>query len=195
MTPNLLGLVLAGGASRRMGRDKGSLTYYAEPQAVHAWRLLTEVCGRAYVSTNARHAGIDPYSELPLIVDEGDYLGPAAGLAAAWGWHPDAAWLVLAVDMPLVDRKLLAELVAARDPSALATAFTHGEGRVEPLCTIWEPAAREPLIGWLAAGDASPRRFLEAHATVLVTPSDPRRLCSVNGPDEHAALLRELGDP
>ena len=192
--PSLLGLVLAGGASRRMRRDKGTLRYHGEPQAVHAWRLLTDVCGRAYVSTNARRAGAAPYSELPLIVDAGDYRGPASGLEAAWSRHPDAAWLTLAVDMPLVDRALLEELIAARDPSAHATAFRHADGIIEPLCTIWEPAARAPLLARLAAGDASLRRFLESHAAALVAPSTPEKLRSADDPHEQAALAKEL-DP
>ncbi|HEX6993812.1 MAG TPA: NTP transferase domain-containing protein [Gammaproteobacteria bacterium] len=190
--PPLLGLVLAGGASRRMSRDKGTLRYHDAPQAVHAWRLLIEVCGRAYVSANGRQAGTAPYSDLPLIVDARDYRGPASGLEAAWERHPGAAWLTLAVDMPLVDRALLEELTAARDPSACATAFRHDDGIIEPLCTIWEPAARVPLLERLTAGDASLRRFLETHAAALVAPGTPEKLRSIDDPAGHAALARTL---
>src|SRR5690606_12107676 len=167
--------------------------YHGEPQAVHAWRLLTDVCGRAYVSTNARRAGAAPYSELPLIVDTADYRGPASGLEAAWSRHPDAAWLTLAVDMPLVDRALLVELIAARDPSVHATAFRHADGIIEPLCTIWEPAARAPLLERVAAGDASLRRFLECHATALIAPSSPEKLRSIDDPAGQAAVVNTLG--
>ena len=190
--PPLLGLVLSGGASRRMSRDKGTLRYHGEPQAVHAWRLLTAVCGRAYVSTNAGRAGNAPYSELPLIVDAADYRGPASGLEAAWSRYPDAAWLTLAVDMPLVDRVLLDELIAARDASGHATAFRHADGIIEPLCTIWEPAAREPLLERVAAGDGSLRRFLEAHPVALIAPSMPEKLRSIDDPAGRAALANAL---
>ena len=191
--PPLLGLVLAGGASRRMSRDKGTISYHGEPQVVHAWRLLTDVCGSAYVSTNARNVGVAPYSELPLIVDVGHSGGPASGLDAAWSRHPNAAWLTLAVDMPLVDRALLEELIAARDAAAHATAFRHLDGIIEPLCTIWEPAARASLLERLAAGDASLRRFLETHSVALVAPSTPDKLRSIDDPAARAALARVLG--
>jgi len=176
-----------------MSRDKGTLRYHAEPQAVHAWQLLTDVCGRAFVSTNASRAGVSPYSDLPLITDAGDYRGPASGLAAAWSRYPDAAWLALAVDMPLVDRALLEELIAVRNPSAHATAFRHDDGVIEPLCTIWEPKARVPLRERLAAGDASLRRFLEAHAAAVIVPGTPEKLRSVDDPAGHAMLRSELG--
>lgn len=175
-----------------MGRDKGALEYHGEPQAVHAWRLLTDICGRAYVSTNARHAGFAPYSDLPLIVDDEDYRGPASGLAAAWQWHRDAAWLALAVDMPLVDHALLSELVEGRDPQRLATAFRHPDGTFEPVCTIWEPAACVPLLEQVAGGDASLRRFLEAQRIATLTPSAPGRLRHVNDPAAYRAVLDEL---
>ncbi|HEX7080833.1 MAG TPA: NTP transferase domain-containing protein [Gammaproteobacteria bacterium] len=193
MIPPLFGLVLAGGESRRMGRDKGALVYHAEPQAVHAWRLLGRVCGRAYVSTTARRAATAPYADLPLIVDDEEGRGPAGGLLAAWRRHPDAAWLVLAVDLPLADERFLRELVAARDPEAAATAFVHEDGSIEPLCTIWEPSAREPLAAEMRGGRASPRRVLESRVVALVEPADPAKLRSANAPEEHAAALRALG--
>jgi len=188
----LFGLVLAGGASRRMSRDKGTLSYYGEPQAVHAWRLLTSICGCAYVSINARQAARAPYAEIPVIIDALEHRGPASALDAAWARHPSVAWLTLAVDMPLVDHALIEELVTARDPSACATAFRHGDGVIEPLCTIWEPRARAPLLERLATGDASLRRFLECHPTALIVPSAPEKLRSVDHPAEHAALVEAL---
>jgi molybdenum cofactor guanylyltransferase len=186
--PSLLGLVLAGGASRRMGRDKGALDYHGEPQAAYAWRLLEAVCGEAYVSTHASRASAPPYSALPLILDRDDYEGPAAGLLAAWDRLPNSAWLVLAVDMPLVDRELLSALIGARDTGALATCFVHDDGTIEPLCAIWEPSAREPLQREVRAGRRSPRRFLSSHRAALLRPPDPRKLTSANDVDAYETL-------
>jgi molybdopterin-guanine dinucleotide biosynthesis protein A len=188
----LFGLVLAGGASRRMGQDKGALVYHAEPQVLHAWRLLSAVCEQAYVSTNRSRATAAPYRELPLILDDGDFEGPIAGLEAAWRLHPGAAWLVLAVDMPLVDVELLNVLVAARNSSALATAFENDDGVLEPLCAVWEPAAREALNRAMRAGERSPRRFLESHAAATLRAPRPGVLTSVNGYAEYEALRRKL---
>lgn len=185
----LHGLVLAGGASRRMGRDKGTLEYRGEPRVLSAFRLLAETCERAFVSVDAAKAETPPYSALPTIIDEGRHRGPIAGLEAAWARYPFAAWLLLAVDLPLVDRELLEELVAARDTTSFATAFRHADGTPEPLCTIWEPAAREPLLAQLHAGDASLRRFLERCGFAEVRPggSSPK-LRSVDDPDSYAEV-------
>jgi molybdopterin-guanine dinucleotide biosynthesis protein A len=190
----LLGLVLAGGESRRMGRDKGLLRYGGEPQARRAWRMLMGACGDAYVSVRAAQAGRPGYAELPLIVDaETEALGPAAGLLAAWARRPDAAWLALAADLPFVDEDLLARLMRGRDHGRLATAFRHPDGVPEPLCSIWEPAARGPLLEQASSGDRSLRRLLLAGAAALLEIDDPSRLESVDAASDYELAQRRFG--
>lgn len=180
ITAPLYGLVLAGGDSRRMGRDKGALEWQGEPLAVRQWRLLSALCERAFVSVNATQVAREPYRDLPLIHDPQVRQGPITGLLAASQAHAEVAWLVVAVDMPRVDDVLLGELIAARDPARDATAFVHAEGLVEPLCAIWEPSAFPVLRGELHRGRASPRRFLEARDVVRVPIGDSAPLRSVN---------------
>jgi molybdenum cofactor guanylyltransferase len=184
----LFGLLLAGGASRRMGEDKGAIRYGDAPQARAAWRLLEEVCAGAFVSINPSQRSVAPYADLPVIVDAGLVRGPAAGLFAAWLRYPDVAWLVLAVDLPRVDRGVLETLIAARHPHRAATALRHVNGVLEPLCTIWEPAARPALAAEIAAGGASLRRVLERASIAVAELADPAVLASVNTLAERAAL-------
>src|SRR5690606_30301814 len=112
------------------GRDKGLLDYHGEPQARWSMALLAPFCVRVYVSLRPEQAGANAYAGMTAVVDSVS-LGPASGLAAAFALAPDAAWLVLAADMPLADRELLAALVAARGsaPRAAATAFRGADGR------------------------------------------------------------------
>jgi molybdopterin-guanine dinucleotide biosynthesis protein A len=171
-----------------MGEDKGAIRYGSVPQARAAWRLLDEHCERAFVSINETQRGMSAYAELPVIVDAGLVRGPAAGLFAAWLRHPDVAWLVLAVDLVRVDRGVLETLVTARDPHRTATALRHADGMLEPLCTIWEPAARPALAAEIAAGGSSLRRVLERASIVVAELTDPAQLVSVNTAAERAAL-------
>lgn len=175
-----------------MGRDKGSICYHGVPQVVHAWRLLSDVCERAYVSASRRNAVLAPYADLPLVVDHREHRGPASGLEAAWALDANAAWLVLAVDMPFVDRPLLEALIAARASDAPATVFRHPDGTLEPLCAIWEPTACAPLREQLAGGDASLRHFLEQHTPRVVSPRDPGKLKGVNDFEGYSRIIQEV---
>ncbi len=180
----LRGLVLAGGESRRMRRDKGAIDYHGVPQAQWSHDLLAPFCSGVLVSVREAQRSQAPYRDLPLIVDRETGQGPAAGLLAAWGLYPEAAWLILAADMPHVSSEVLRTLVAGRDPGRLATAFRHGDGTLEPLCAVWEPMAARALAGAVAAGRSSLRRLLEASdVRVLEAPPGPV-LVSVNSPED-----------
>jgi molybdopterin-guanine dinucleotide biosynthesis protein A len=178
--PPLKGLLLAGGLSSRLGEDKGNLDFHGEPQARWSHRLLENACGRALVSVRSDQASQPPYDGLPLVVEAGPSVGPAGGLLAAWARHPKAAWLVLAVDMPLIDAPMLRALIHARQPDSVATVYQQPSGILEPLCAIWEPAVRDALAACVARGDSSLRRLLAAQRVTVVAPMNPEALRSVN---------------
>jgi len=197
----LTGLILAGGRSTRMGRDKALLSYDGEPQLVRAQRLLASLCTRVLVSVRSDQIDVLRRSELrsrfpalELVIDDPEDAGPVAGLLAAWHQAPSAALLVLAVDLPLVDESLLRLLLEARDPGALATAFEHPDGTLEPLCTVWEPAAEPILRARARNSNVSLRRVLESSTVKRIRPPDPAAIQSVNTPDDDAELrgLTEL---
>jgi molybdenum cofactor guanylyltransferase len=186
--PALYALVLAGGDSRRMGRDKAQLRYHRdEPQVRHAFDLLKAVAAVAYVSVRKDQADAPLYAPFPLIIDDGTIRGPAAGLLAAWSHSPQVAWLVLAADLPFVTAALVADLLAGRDASKLATAFRHRDGTPEPLCTVWEPAARPTLLERVGAGDSSLRRVLANGPAKLIDAADPDLLQSVDSEHQYEA--------
>jgi molybdopterin-guanine dinucleotide biosynthesis protein A len=188
----LVGVLLAGGRSQRMGTDKALLVYAGERQIERAVRLLRRFCARVLVSVRADQASDPAFAGHELIVDSPADAGPGAGLFAAWNAAPEAALLVLATDLPLVDEPLLETLIAARNPGALATAFAHADSTLEPLCTIWEPAALPRLRAHAQIGPVSLRNVLEEAKISGLPPPDSVRLRSVNTPDDYARLRSRL---
>jgi len=185
----LRGLVLAGGRSQRMQRDKATLEVAGETQLARAVRLVNAVASKTYVSVRPDQVAEAERARWPQIVDRLENIGPAAGILAAQEQHPDHAWLVVAVDLPLLDAATLAHLVAERDTRALATAYRSGDsdGLPEPLCAIWEPASREPLAAFLGAGRSCPRKFLLTHGAHLIDLASADALANMNTPDDYAA--------
>lgn len=182
-SPPVFGLLLCGGASRRMQRDKARLTYGGEPQLLRAWRLLEAVSARAFLSVRADQH--DTLREgLPRIVDRYDAIGPVAGILSAQLAHPEAAWLVIACDLPLLDSATLRTLIAARDPAQDATAFlSRFDGLPEPLCALWEPSSHALLRQRVAAGSYCPRKALILSRTILL-PAPGEALDNINTPEE-----------
>jgi molybdenum cofactor guanylyltransferase len=192
--PPLFGLVLAGGRSTRMGRDKATLPYGDDtPQLERAVALLKRHVAQVFVSVRADQAADPLRSRFAQIKDTHENIGPIAGLLAAQSQHPDAAWLVLACDLPLLDDLSLAHLVARRDAARSATAYRSShDGLPEPLCAIYEPRSRETLSEWVAAGKQCPRKFLGSTDTVLLDEPNPRALDNVNTPKEYGAATYQM---
>jgi len=185
----LYGLVLAGGRSRRMGRDKAALEFDGRTQLERAFALLEPLTTRCFVSVRADQLEDPLRAKFPQIVDLPNGLeGPLGGIRAAQLAHPEAAWLVVACDLPLLDAATLQHLIASRDPARLATVYrsTH-DGLPEPLCAIWEPAAAGALAAHVAAHGNCPRKFLTQSDTLQLDQPRPDSLENVNTPAELAA--------
>jgi molybdopterin-guanine dinucleotide biosynthesis protein A len=190
----LFGLVLAGGASTRMQRDKAAIDYHGQSQLHWTFHLLSHVCAATFVSVRPDQREEPTRAGLPQIVDRQPGIGPIAGISAALLAHPKAAWLVVACDLPFLNEQTLRQLISSRDSHKLATAYRSShDGLPEPLCAIWEPAAREPLLAYLAAGKQCPRKFLINADTLLLDLPDARALDNVNTADEFKATVATLG--
>jgi molybdopterin-guanine dinucleotide biosynthesis protein MobB len=188
----LYGLVLAGGESRRMGRPKWALDYHGEPQAHRTARLLSDVCERTFLSVRLGQ-DVDGLPDLPALPDRFPAWGPAAGILTAMEAHPEAAWLVVACDLPFLDADTLAALVAGRDRLRIATAYRSAhDGLPEPLCAVWEPRARQRLLEAASLGMACPRRVLRESRPRHLDLADPRALDNANTPAEAEAARAAL---
>lgn len=189
----LLGLVLAGGRSRRMQADKAALRFGRRPQLEEAFALAAAVTEGAFVSVRADQADDPLRTRFPQVIDGPIGAGPIAGIVAAQARAPEAAWLVLACDLPCLDAATLAELIAGRDPTRIATAFkSASDGLPEPLCAIYEPASRAAVLRYVATGGACPRKFLLTQEPCLLDATNARALGNANTPQDLAAARTAL---
>ena len=140
----LYGLVLTGGASKRMGKDKAQLKYYGKPQFAYLFELLKPFCEEVFLSCRAEQSAQfgDHY---PQIFDIYDGIGPMNGLLSFFNQHPSKACLIVACDMPFVDKKAIHYLIENRQSEKFATAYKSKKGLPEPLLTIWEPKYYDAL--------------------------------------------------
>ena len=180
----LNGLVLAGGKSLRMGYDKSSIEWHGKEQRYYMADLLKQYCDEVFISCRADQQNeVDShYKTLPdTFVD----LGPYGAILSAFREKPDAAWLVVACDLPLLDAEILQCLVAHRNPSAIATTFESPfDGLPEPLITIWEPKAYPVLLSFLSQGYTCPRKALRNNDVHIIKTENADALMNVNTQDE-----------
>jgi molybdopterin-guanine dinucleotide biosynthesis protein A len=190
--PVLRGLVLAGGRSERMKTDKGALQYHDLDQRQHTAALLAEFCPDVRVSVRPDQAADLPAGLMPL-PDTFLGLGPLGGILSAFQADPNAAWLVLACDLPFLTRDTLEHLVSNRQPARMATSYkSPWDAFPEPLVSIWEPRSYGQLLRFLSLGYSCPRKALINSDIELLAPPAPEELRNVNTPEERAAATQEL---
>jgi molybdopterin-guanine dinucleotide biosynthesis protein A len=188
--PQLYGLVLTGGRSRRMQRDKAGLEYAGKSQLARAMELLSPLVARCFVSVRADQAHDPQRAAYDTITDVRPNLGPIGGIHAALHAYPDNAWLILACDLPFLDRATLQHLIAHRASTRIATAYRSSfDAQPEPLCAIFEPRSLQIIEQSLAQDQQCPRALLSRSDVELLEPPNARALDNINTGEEYAAAL------
>jgi molybdenum cofactor guanylyltransferase len=156
--PPIAGLLLTGGASRRMGTDKALIEVDGQRLVDRAAAVLAAVADPVIE--------VGPgWSDLPAVREDPPGSGPLAalstGAAALRAAGHAGAVLVLAVDMPRVSVELL-QFLAGRPGSA--TAVPRAGGYPQPMCARYGPDVLAAVDDRLAAGGRSLRDLLESLA-------------------------------
>jgi len=180
--------VFVGGKSSRMGSPKQLLEFRGRTlvdRVVDAIPVRLE--GPVLLGSGPLPETLSGHPRIP---DAPGLAGPMAGLMAALRWAPDAAWLMVACDQPLISAAAVDWLVDQRRPGRWAILPRLGDGPVEPFLAIYEPQALGLLEGLARSGRWGPRRLAE-HANVHC-PAPPDELFgswrNVNTPEEFDRL-------
>lgn len=198
--PDVAGIVLAGGASRRFGGDKLRAELRGEPLLAHAVRRLAEVTPAIFVVTTVGA----PLPQLPgdltveLIRDDAEFEGPLRATARGLAFV-DRPWsIVVGGDMPDLRAEVLTALLRfAADRAADAAALGEGD-RFRPLpCVLRTEPARAEAAGLLSTGERSLRALLTGLSVAVLDEAewirlDPERRTLLDV-DEPADLDRARG--
>lgn len=170
------GVVLAGGRSSRMGRDKALLEIDGCTLLDRAVALLHEA-GAATVIVSGDRPG--------AIADATPGLGPVGGIASVLPGVDDGAMVVLPVDMPALDVATLRILLDATGEAPAA----HFAGHPLPWAARIDAALRARIPALIADGRGPSMRALHAAAGGIELPvADAARLRNVNAPADWAAF-------
>ena len=165
---SVVAFVVAGGESRRMGRDKALLPWGDVDLLDHAVARLRAVAGdvRILCGPERRYVERGLPVEPDVVLGAGPLAGVLTGLIAA----PDRPGLFLAVDMPHVPVALLARLVErAESGDAVVPVSPRGP---EPLCAVYGPGCREPIRRRIAAGDFKMTAFWREVRVLQMSPAE-----------------------
>ncbi|MEJ2580639.1 MAG: molybdenum cofactor guanylyltransferase [Acidobacteriota bacterium] len=187
MAARLLGGVLIGGRSRRMGRPKQFVEIGETTMIERVVQALSEEVDEVVLLG----AGPIPAAlgGLQRKADADGCRGPIAGILGAMRAEPQAAWVMAPCDLPLLRPEAVRWLVNRRSFGTWAV-FPSFDGFVEPLLAIYEPDARALLETAAAAGEHALYRLARNPRAATAEPPESLKRCwfNANTPQEIAAL-------
>ncbi|MDQ8186178.1 molybdenum cofactor guanylyltransferase [Pelagicoccus sp. SDUM812002] len=184
MKRDILGLVLCGGKSSRMGFDKGEIELEPGISLLERQlRLLAPFCRSLAVGVGPEGRKERKLTASVVAVHDIEGMeGPMAGVIAALRLARGKAVLAIACDMPFLQEGDLLLLLSRRNPERLASAFVASDGAPDPMCAIYEASALSELEQAAASGKLSLRRFLKGSEVELLQAPNPTIMASVNDP-------------
>lgn len=186
--------ILAGGGSRRFGKDKALAQLNGKTLLAHVIDRVQAQSDGAIVINAGDPA---PFSEFGLsIVSDGEWRGsgPLAGILTALQWarrEGSDTVITLAVDLPFAPLDLIARLNAAGAPAVCASG-----DRWHPVNGIWRVEQSEALEAYLKSGKRSAHGWAE-HCGAAIASFEERQggadpFWNVNTPDEMAQAERMI---
>jgi molybdopterin-guanine dinucleotide biosynthesis protein A len=149
---NISAVLLAGGESRRMGRDKATILFRGKP----LWQIqldLLRTVNPKEIFVSARTDPVWRPDDVQLVTDDPPSRGPLSGLAASLARMRSAYLLALAIDMPFMSESYLRHL--CHQIEACVGVVPKIDNRAEPLAAIYPREAATEFQGALAGTDFS----------------------------------------
>ncbi len=150
-TPEIIGVLLAGGQSTRMKRENKCLTSLNNKTLLgHVIDRMLPQVQKLILNINGSTTDFEKYN-LTLIPDEiPGFAGPLAGIHAAMSWcennEPQAKWLLSTpTDTPFIPENLLEKLLNAAPETELSIIQATSGGQVHPICSLWPISIKEDL--------------------------------------------------
>ncbi len=191
-----IGVVLAGGAGRRMGGGKGVVELHGTPLLAYPVAALRAALGEVIVVAK-RDTELPRLPGVPVWAEPDEPRHPLTGLVHALQQAGGRPLLVAAGDLPFVPADLVRELASA-DPHGRPAVVPRAGGRLQPLLALYLPQALPPLAAALERPEG-PGRLTDAVAALdphVLDCDGERPFFNVNVPEDllTAAAMIDLGD-
>jgi molybdopterin-guanine dinucleotide biosynthesis protein A len=183
-------IVLAGGESSRMQRDKTLMRIHGRSMIEHVRNRLSGHFAQILVSAN------DPekyaFLGVPVIEDRIPGNGPMMGIASALAASAFDLNLVAASDIPDIDVSLAHRMIDLADGYDAVVPRTP-EGHLEPLFAVYRRSAGSRMRRLLAEGERRIRRLFESCRTRYVDLPSERAITNLNTIQEYLAYVGDAG--
>lgn len=187
-----VGVILAGGASRRFGTPKMFASFKGSYYFEHAYTCLQPFCDQVFIVTNERFQACFP-KRYSILVDNPQFSGsgPLAGIYTAMQAYAASHYIFLPCDMPLVTSEVIDKLLPYHTKEITTVSVA---GKWQPLVSIWRSELKEKIYTYLVNGHKQVKQFIYdiEHTVVSVETLslEPHIFTNVNTPKDSEELKK-----
>lgn len=174
-------VILAGGEGRRVGyQQKALLPYHAKPVIQYVIDCLEPQCRNIVINANAELPRYEQFSK-PLFVDDYEgFLGPLAGMHAAWDWVTTDWVVFVPCDNPHLPEDLVKRMLQTVKSKTVGLAVVDDGERMQPLYLMMHRSMKEKLQAAIELRHLSVNRWVKENSYVSVDFSDVAECCFQN---------------
>ena len=190
----ITGLILAGGAARRMGGgDKGLTELAGKPLIEYALARLAPQVDAIIINANRNVARYADYGH-PVVTDQRQgFQGPLAGMASGLKAAETEFMVCAPCDSPLLPEDLVERLFRQLREQDAELSVAHNGERLQPVFTLMRAALADSLLAFLDGGGRKIDQWFQRHRLAVADFSDqPAAFSNVNNPEELDAMAGSL---
>lgn len=190
------GLILSGGKSKRMGRPKAFLPFEGSTVIGHIVSEIKDLFSEVFIVANE----VESFEDLgvDVVKDILPHRGPLGGILSGLMTSSNHYAFVMACDMPLIDKRLVRELVSRRQDNDVVV-LSHPQG-IEPLFGVYSKNCIKPLEESLFAGNLSVQDFLSGLKAGVYEWMPERQdadalppFFNINTPQDYSRVIARVG--
>jgi len=174
----LTAVILAGGKSSRMGRDKALLPFReSNSLAEYQYDRLSKLFDRVYISAKSNKFDFDA----PLIIDNTTNISsPMVALESILSHSKDNALFIIAVDMPFVSEATIKKMIESYNSSNMEIAVAKSGERLEPLCAIYSTSLIDRVRDLIKENNHRLHSLIELSKSKIVEVSNQDEFLNLN---------------
>ncbi|MPQ47892.1 NTP transferase domain-containing protein [Marinifilum sp. N1E240] len=186
----IVGIILSGGKSSRMGTEKGLVAWNGKPLIEYSLECIRGICDQIVISSNKNCYN---YLNLPVINDEIKECGPIGGIYSCMKKIKADLYLVISCDVPNVPTQLFTDMIGDIEDADLICPIDDSN-RKQPLISVYSANCLSILTSELMDGNYKMMRLLDLLKVKLfqISPNldyyNSKLLSNANSPDDVASL-------
>lgn len=176
-------IILTGGRSTRMGKDKYLMDLYGVPQYQHLYEMVERLNIPVFLSCSVGQAPKIPDS-YQKILDLKSSIGPIGGIASAIKADPSAKWLVMACDLVKLTKTTLQKLLDAATSEADIITYQRRSDYYETTLAVYKPSSFSAINEAVEAGQYSLQKVFQQCKVLALIAENEDGLRNANFPED-----------